>query len=303
MAPLAFDLCFSYNTTGEYYKITEMTPKVMALLEKTGRESEFFGTGVNLYSVLLANCAQATARLGNYKEGLALCEKALRFQRNIDDLYGIGFIEFSYGYVFIQKGDGKGAIEHFKKAMRHFEDGQMLLFLPLCWSGLGWGYYLLGELETARKNIEKGLKMQHDSGTSFVLSFHYYILGLTHLDLGDLKEARICIEEALRLAENNNEKQFEGRSRILLGRVLGKADTSQSGAAEELILQGIRILDDLKLRPHACQGYLYLGELCANTGQRKKALEYLEKAESTFREMVTDYWLRRTQEVMELVKG
>ena len=38
-------------------------------------------------------------------------------------------------------------------------------------------------------------------------------------------------------------------------------------------------------------------------GQLKKSQEAAEKAEGMFQEMGMDYWLRRTQEVLERVKG
>jgi len=38
-------------------------------------------------------------------------------------------------------------------------------------------------------------------------------------------------------------------------------------------------------------------------GQREKALENLKKAKGMFQEMRMDYWLRRTQEVLERGQG
>ena len=68
--------------------------------------------------------------------------------------------------------------------------------------------------------------------------------------------------------------------------------------AEEYVLQGIKMLDELKLRPFFSQGYLWLGELYADTGHREKALENLKKAEGMFQEMGMDYWLANTREVL-----
>jgi len=88
---------------------------------------------------------------------------------------------------------------------------------------------------------------------------------MVHFESGDFKNAQNRIEEAVRLSQNNNEKHFEGISKIWLGRILGKAETS-GGRGEEYILQGIKILDDLKIRPYSAQGYLFLGELYADRG-------------------------------------
>lgn len=48
---------------------------------------------------------------------------------------------------------------------------------------------------------------------------------------------------------------------------------------------------------------LHLGESYTDTGQKEKALENLKKAEAEFRDMGMDYYLRRTQEVLERVQG
>jgi hypothetical protein len=50
MAPLAFELCIGYNMRGEFLKTAEVAPKVVALLEKTQRESEFSFPPFNVYS-------------------------------------------------------------------------------------------------------------------------------------------------------------------------------------------------------------------------------------------------------------
>ncbi|GAJ23573.1 unnamed protein product, partial [marine sediment metagenome] len=63
---------------------------------------------------------------------------------------------------------------------------------------------------------------------------------------------------------------------------LGKADLSQGGKAEEYILQGIKIFDELELKAWSPTAYLFLGELYTDMGQREKALETLKKAEAAF---------------------
>jgi hypothetical protein len=46
-------------------------------------------------------------------------------------------------------------------------------------------------------------------------------------------------------------------------------------------------------------GYLFLGELYADTGQHDKAVESLKNAGGMFREMGMDYWLAKTDEVLK----
>jgi tetratricopeptide (TPR) repeat protein len=303
MAPIGFDLCLSYSILGDLLKIAEVAPRVLALLESTHREYEYFGRAFSPYSAILAVYGLAMGCLGNFEEGKAPCEKAVRFAREINDLYCLSFAEFCWGMYFVYKGDGKNTIEHMQVSVRYAEEAQMVATLGLTWTQLGWGYYLLGELETARKYIEKGLEIQRDTGFFAALSFHYYYLSQIYLDSGDKENARSCAEEALRLARTNNERNLEGISLTLLGQIMGKADISQSHKAEDCIRQGINILDGIKQKPYSSQGYFYLGELYADTGKKEKALKTLKTAEAAFQEMGMDYWLRRTQEVLGRVEA
>ena len=45
-------------------------------------------------------------------------------------------------------------------------------------------------------------------------------------------------------------------------------------------------------------GYLWLGEVYAESGRREEALENLKKAEGMFQEMGMDYWLGKAQEAL-----
>jgi tetratricopeptide (TPR) repeat protein len=119
------------------------------------------------------------------------------------------------------------------------------------------------------------------------------------LDSGDLKNAQHFAEEALKISQKNHEKPGEGLAWLVLGRIFGKADKSQVRKAEECILQGIKILDELKYKPLYSQGHLFLGELYADTGDEDKALENVKKAEEMFQEMGMDYWLDKSKQVLE----
>jgi len=304
MAPAAISLCGSYHLRGEqYFKIIDAASKVISLLEETERQFESFG-GINPYSIMHSYCAWAMDMLGDFKRGQELYEKGLAFTLEIKDINALSILELDEGLcLVIHKGDGENGIKLLQNCIRYCEEGQVLNILGMAWMGIGWGHYLLGELETAREHVEKGLKIQSDAGMPYLLSLYYCALSMIHCDSGDLKRAQSFAEEALRLSQNNSEKWPEGLSRVLLGRILCKGKKLQYAKAEEYIAQGIKIVEEEKLKPLASQGYLYLGELYADIGQREKALETLKKAEGMMQEMGMGYWLRRTQEVLERVEG
>jgi class 3 adenylate cyclase/tetratricopeptide (TPR) repeat protein len=305
MAQTGFDLCSSYAVAGEYWKIAQVAPKAIDLLEKTKREAELFGgpLSLNLYSALFTYWGFAEATLGNFKQGEVLCEKGLRSAIDIKNKYSMAWAEFLYGAFFILKGDGNNAVSHSQESITHIQDIGLVVLLGPAWVFLGWAYYFLRELDTAREIIEKGLSIQRELGLSIMMSQHNFFLGTVHLELGDLAKARSCGEEALLHAKNANEKYREGESLILLGRVLGRTDKLRLLEAEKNILQGIGILDELRLKAYSCRGHVFLGEHYADTDQREKAMGTLRKAEAMSQEMEMDYWLHRTREVLERLKS
>jgi tetratricopeptide (TPR) repeat protein len=196
------------------------------------------------------------------------------------------------------KGEWEIAVEHWKNCLKHLEEISWLFGLGLAWLGLGTAVTHLGDPQTGLEYIQKGLKIQSSTGVKTLLFWYYCELSNAHFALGDQKSALDCVTKALKLARDNNEKLGEGLSRIGFGRILTKSDPSQTDRAEESLLKGINIYEELRIKSWYSVGYLFLGEVYANTGQKDKALETLKKAEGMFKEMGMDYYLIKTQEVL-----
>jgi tetratricopeptide (TPR) repeat protein len=176
----------------------------------------------------------------------------------------------------------------------------MVMLLGSAWGMLGFAYFLQGEMETALKFAEKGLKMQMDIG--YPASINHWCLSFIHFDLGNWNEATVHAEQAVDIAQASHQKLFEALSRIQLGKTLGEMEGSQLHEAEEHILQGIKMLEELGARTTYASGYLSLGEFFINAGQKEKAIESLKKAEAMFEEMGGNYWLARTKKFLKTVR-
>jgi len=278
VAPVTWDLCVACAWPGECLEAAEAARKAIALIESTQTEYESFGRGFNIYSLLLSEYSFASGMLGNFEEARAASDKALNLALEIDDVYALGWIEVNYAFITIFSGDGQGAIDHFRKAIKYLEETQNTVMLPSAWMGLGAGYRLLGDPETALGHIEKGFRIQKEILGRTGLPQIYTILGSVYCDMSDLKKAKSYLEEAVKLSKEDGAKLPEGMAMISLGRTLGKEDISQASKAEELILQGISIIKDLQLKPPVYEGYLYLADLYSSTGQE-------DKAQKVYREM------------------
>ncbi|MBL7174383.1 MAG: AAA family ATPase [Desulfobacteraceae bacterium] len=299
MESLSFDLTLFSIISGNISKAIDIAPKNIALLEKTGKKSEFFGRSANSYAILCAMYGSSLAWMGQFEEGKKWHDKGLRFATDINHRETMGIVEFHFGVSALCQGDGNKTKSHFQNSINYLEEVQSILFLGMSYSGLGAGHFFLDEHEKALNYLEKGLNFQIDIKIPSFLSYHFFLLSLFHYELGKLEEAQRYIKEAVMLSQTNGEKMMEGISLATQGRIFGKMDPSHLEKAEECIRRGMTILDNLKLRPFFSLGYFFLGELYADTGQKEKALENLKKAEDNFREMGMDYWLNKTQKVLD----
>nr|MBC8357332.1 guanylate cyclase [Candidatus Aminicenantes bacterium] len=295
MVSTAGVLIAAYTNMGYPLKVVNIASKVIKLLEETKREYDFFGIGFVEYSIFCSLCGLNLGLLGNFKEGQIYYEKGLSVATKTGHLNTLGFIEILYGWYWYYKGYGRDTVEHFQKSIRYFEEAEFPFALGLAWTGLGFGYYLLNDSGTARKHAEKGLNIQTESGAAAFLTKPYELLTLIYYDSGDLEKARSYAEKYLELSRKNGEQMVEALSNIYLGLILWRMESKKSNRAEDLVLHGMRRLEERGFRSFIVTQSIFIGEFYIDIGQKEKALEYLKKAESMSKEMDMDYWLKRTQ--------
>ena len=202
------------------------------------------------------------------------------------------------------QGDGKKGVEHTEAAIRYLEDAQLVSMLGGAWANLGFGYVLLGEMDTALIHMKKGLETDLALADSLMVCSHYRNLAMTYCSLGDLENARSYGERALDLARKHHYTYLEAQALLALGRTMGKTDETRSAEAEQYILQAMRSLDESKAKAWYAQAILSLGEFYVDTGQKQKALDTLKTTQRMMQEMgMTGYWSARTQKALEKLKA
>jgi len=299
MVPLSVSLCISNIASGCHFKTRDFVPEVIDLLEKTKRKSGFFNQPFNAYSYLCSMHGLSLIHIGSFEDGLVFIEYGLNYAWKINSAIDIGTGESQYGTYYLQKGNGKQAIKHFQNSIKYYEEGNFLYAMGWVWSSLGHAYHLIGDLEKAKKNIEKGFNIHKRTPVKYLLDMHLLHLGMLYYDLGETKECIKSLKKSLEFSKRINNYSVEGFSRIWLGRILGGKINTKRKEAEANILQGIRILEELKLKVWLSQGHFFLGELYANIDRKNDALINLNKALSMCQEMGIGYWPDKIQEVLD----
>jgi tetratricopeptide (TPR) repeat protein len=298
IAPIAFDICVSYLIRGEYFKILELIPKVLALIEKTDTKLEFFGKPSNCYSMFHAWYGFCLGACGEFIEGKKFLDKSLSLSLPLNHPYTIGMVEFFHSWFLSLKGDGENCVKHSLSSIDNLKKAKAYIYLHMAWTVSGVGHYYLGDLNTCLEHIKKGLQIHSDLGLPFFESYHHANLSMTYLETGDIEKTRNHAEYALKVSRDNVEKNNEAHSKIMLARAILKSNKGEFNRAKDLIMDALKILDEFKMKPIYAVGLYFLGETHADMGQKDMALENLKKAEFEFKKMDIAYWLGRTYEAM-----
>jgi len=278
----------------------DISHKAISRLEKEGKKLElFFGNTANVYVTLTTGLGFAYGMLGDIENGEIFCEKGLRTAYEMNHQKTIGVGEYFVGSFYLSCGGVSQAMSHFNSSLKHCYDTKYYIWLANSLLGLARSYLFLDDVDSALGTLKKWSELNQQLNIKFTLSLHDIYSSMIHFNLADYRKALDRINDAIKFAQDVQERHYEGYATLWKGRILWHADSSQTKEAEDLLLQGCNNLESLKLMAYYAEGYLYLGQLYANTGQGDKALEYLNKAESCFRQMGSEYWLAKTHELYD----
>lgn len=298
MAIATFSICINYATACHWLGIIDIAPTAIKLLEKEGKEHEYFGLGWPPYGMICAVYGMSLGFIGKFEESKDFFEKGIRTSVKMNDLMTLSNNEWMLGMIFTVKGDGSLAVEYLKNSIAHGEQVNYPFVTGYGTSYLALAYCLIGDLKLAIETSKKSICLAKESGIERLWLTVYRVSSKIHCAMRDFKRAIIDAKESLRAARKAKNKFYEGLSLIDYGNVLWRLEVSETAEAEKTILQGIDISNEFNARPFAAQGYLTLGELYAGTGHLERALETLKKAESMFKEMEMDYYVDKTRRVL-----
>jgi len=294
-------LCGSYIVVGEPLKSFELADRTIKQLEQPIMKDKVLGAEISSLPVLKALLAHSLGWLGNFSEARKWGEIAAASANRLDNFYDQAYVHFLCGYLYMHLGDGGKVIEHFNHCIHCCEEGEVILWIGLGWTGLGVGYFLSNDLKSAENFILKGLKLQSKSSIPYYLSFHNLALGLVYYEANQISRSKKFFQSALKLSKRYSEKWIEGLSTAFLAIVLNRMNRHLHSfpGMDVNIREGIKILENRKILPWSTVGYYILGKLYSYNDHPKGAMEYLKKAENLFNEMGMEYWLNHTQKALK----
>jgi tetratricopeptide (TPR) repeat protein len=197
---------FCHLDRGDYDRVLALKEDVLRMMEQ-----QF---NLRFHTYALCATSRAYACLGRWDEAVEEAQKALSAVQDFSDNSLISFVAWNLSIAYTWKGDLTRAIEYGELAVQKAPTpaekawGQRSLGWALCRSGepnrgielltavlsilqagrfinseiplrcfLGEGYWLAGEHDKARQNLEEGLEMAERCGVRYYAGFAHCLLG------------------------------------------------------------------------------------------------------------------------------
>ena len=174
--------------------------------------------------------------------------------------------------------------------------GNVIVNLRNAVASSAWILAQFGETGTAVARLREGEQLVQaatDRGSVAHSSSVYHPLGRACLLLGRLDEA---LHLGTRAGESSAPRPgFEAHAQHLLGDIASHPERFDPGTAEAHYRHALLLAEPRGMRPLVAHCHLGLGKLCARTGKREQAREYLTTATTMYREMDMRFWLEQAE--------
>lgn len=196
------------------------------------------------YTLLLS--AQALAKEGRNKLALDECERALRLDPHLPEIYQF------MGQLFLSQGENTQAIEAFEKAI------QIQPAFGEVYANLGQAYLRSGRYEEAAKSTREAIKIDQVNPAAF------YTIGLALVEMGDYANAFEAFSRAIKLKPDYAEAH------------LGLANIQFRGGRVDDAIVSCR--NAIKIRSDYYQAFCLLGQTFRAKKQLADAQQALKQA-------------------------
>ncbi|MFQ5896985.1 MAG: adenylate/guanylate cyclase domain-containing protein [Candidatus Methylomirabilia bacterium] len=239
--------------------------------------------------------SSSLAELGEFSEGIARGEEAVRIAEAIDHPLSLIFACRGLGQLHLRQGDIPKATSVAERGLALCQAANLPVVFPWIATALGSMYALSGRVAEAlpllEQAVERAVSMRLKAGHSFMVAQ----LSLAYLLAGRLEDATDLAGRALELARDHSERGLEAWAVRLFGEIASHPDALDREKAEDYYRQAMALADELGMRPLSAQCHLGLGKLYRRTGNRAQAEEHLTTATTLLREMEMRFWLEQAE--------
>jgi class 3 adenylate cyclase/tetratricopeptide (TPR) repeat protein len=245
-----------------------------------------------LSRVWLALCL---AERGEFDEGLALGEEALRIAEIGDPGFSFVLGCAGLGNVCVAKGDFDRAVAVLERGVSREASEPRTGAWPFVASALGSAYTHAGRLVEALPLLEASVERAAAMKLKANQSIRLVRLAEAHVRAGRPESAFPLAAQALDLAQEHRERGHEAHALRLLASIEIERKAPALDRAEEGYRKALGLAEQLGMRPLQGHCHLGLGRLHRRTGHADSAASAVAAARDLYRAMDMTFWLHETE--------
>jgi class 3 adenylate cyclase/tetratricopeptide (TPR) repeat protein len=245
-----------------------------------------------LSRVWLALCL---AERGEFDEGVALGEEALRIAEIGDPGFSFVLGCAGLGNVCVAKGDFDRAVAVLERGVSREASEPRTGAWPFVASALGSAYTHAGRLVEALPLLEASVERAAAMKLKANQSIRLVRLAEAHVRAGRPESAFPLAAQALDLAQEHRERGHETHALRLLASIEIERKAPALDRAEEGYRKALGLAEQLGMRPLQGHCHLGLGRLHRRTGHADSAASAVAAARDLYRAMDMTFWLHETE--------
>jgi tetratricopeptide (TPR) repeat protein len=242
--------------------------------------------------VWLALCL---AEQGEFGEGVALGEEALRIAEAGDPGFSLVIGCAGLGNVCVARGDFDRAIAVLERGLSREPDEPSTRARPFVASALGAAYAHAGRLAEALPLLEEAVERAATMKLKANQSIRLVRLAEGHVRAGRPESAFPLAAQALDLAQEHRERGHEAHAIRLLASIEVEREAPALDRAEEGYRKALALAEHLGMRPLQGHCHLGLGRLHRRKGDAESAASAVAAARDLYSEMDMTFWLHETE--------
>jgi len=194
----------------------------------------------------LASCL---AELGEFAEGVARGEEAVRMAESVDHPFSMTQAYFGLGELYLRKGDLHKALSALERSLGLCQVANILTWVPTVAAALGYAYTLSGCVAEALPLLMQAVEQDTSAGIPAGHSRRVAYLSEAYLLAGHMDKAAALARRALAFARDLNARGYEAYAFRLLGEIHSHQDPLEVEPAEAHYRQALALAQELGMRP------------------------------------------------------
>jgi class 3 adenylate cyclase/tetratricopeptide (TPR) repeat protein len=290
----------AYHAVGDFHQSLDFSRRVIALL--TG-ELLYARLGRVAPPALSARgfVAWCLSELGDFAEGSAAEEEAVRLAEAIDDPYTIVAGLMVVGSLHLRQGSSHKAIPLLERGLALCQSANVPRFLPMTACSLGTAYALAGRAAEALPLLEPVLERVVSGSRVFLHANVLTVLSEALLLIGRVDEASALAGRLLDLSRAHIGRGYQAHAYRFLGDAATRRDPPDIAQAEAHYRQSLALAEEIGMRPLQAHCHRGLGTLYARMGRPEQARTALSTAIALYRAMEMTYWLPQAEAALAQV--